>query len=117
MGQVFNMKLEHGTNTKFDFPLVGVGKRGYGFYCYKKGNSSMQKYYGNKGILSLEIPDEDLLDLTNLTNYNHCKDFIKRELNLNKISKENFQKQGHYLTYYIKKFYPEKKGFIQLSFW
>lgn len=106
------MRLEHGTNTKFDFPLIGVGKRGYGLYCYKRGNSSMRKYYGSEYILSMEIPDNDIIDLTSLVNYNHCKDFLKKELNKTKISKVDFQKQGHYLTYYIKKFYPDKKGFI-----
>ncbi len=110
------MKLEHGTEIKFDFPLVGIGKSGYGFYCYKRGNSSMRKYYGNKGVLSLEIPDEDILDFTSLVNYNHRKDFLKKELKRDKIRKKDFQSMGHMLNFYMKKFYPEKKAFINFHF-
>lgn len=109
------MKLTHCTPNQFDTPIASMGKSGMGLYAFKKGNSAMRKYYESGEVLNFEVDDDLLLDLTTSNNYNHCKNFLEKELN-KKITKQVFQTSGMYLTFYMNKFYPEKKGFINFHF-
>lgn len=109
------MKLKHGTNVKFDFPMLTNGKSGLGFYSYKSSASGMKEYYKGLFEMSFEVADELIIDLTTRNNYAHCKSYLEKELG-KKITKSVFQHSGYYLNSYIKKFYPEAKAFINFHF-
>lgn len=109
------MKLQHGTNVKFDFPLVGCGKSGYGFYAYKSNSCAMRKYYDSGHVLEFHIDEQHVIDLTTRINYLHAKCWIENQLN-KKISKTLFQQSGHLLQMFISKFYPNAKAFINFHF-
>jgi hypothetical protein len=109
------MKLQHGTNIKFDFPLIGCGKSGYGFYSYKSNNQAMRKYYDSGHIMEFEVDDLHIIDITILSIYKHAKCWIENQLN-KKITKSIFQQSGHLLHAFIRKFYPNAKGFVNFHF-
>ena len=109
------MKLEHGTNIKFENPMVSSGKSGTGFYAYKSSSSGMRKYYNKGHIMSFEVDDNLIIDLTTKNNYTHCKLYLEKQLG-KKISKEVFQQSGIMLQSFIAKFYPNSKGLINFHF-
>ena len=81
------MKLQHGTNVKFDFPSKGFGKSGYAFYAYKSNSNAMRQYYDDGNIDEFNIDDEHVVDLTSTINYSHAKCWIENQLG-KKITKE-----------------------------
>lgn len=109
------MLLEHGTDTTFDFPLIGIGKSGCGFYAYKASSGKMRAYYDMGHVLRFSVEDHHIIDLTKKSNYEHCKSYIEREIG-RKITKQIFQTSGLYLHSYIRKFHPSAKGFINFHF-
>lgn len=109
------IKLQHGTNVKFDFPLITCGKSGYGFYAYKSNSVSMRKYYDSGSIMEFKIKKDCIVDLTNSIIYAHAKCWLENQLN-KKISKSTFQQSGHLLHSFLNKFYPNAKAFINFHF-
>jgi hypothetical protein len=109
------LKLEHGTDMEFDFPMVSSGKSGIGFYAYFANSSAMRKYYNNGHIMAFNVNEDLIIDLTTKNNYTHAKAYLENILQ-KKISKTVFQNSGILLTSFIQKFYPNAKGYINFHF-
>lgn len=107
--------LQHGSNQKFDYPLITCGKSGHGFYAYFRNSYVMRNYYDKGSIAEFCIEKKHLVDLTVDNNYLHCKAFIENQLG-KKISKSTFQSSGNFIQFYLKRFFPEAKAFINFHF-